>query len=152
MSEKNIISLEDTVNSVLETLPPVWDRIRSNLRTAATSKFGITLDQFHTLRHIRKGFCHVGELAEKRQVSRSAISQSVEVLVSKGLVMREQESKDRRLVKLALSDFAGKVLDENFEENRVWMRGRMASLGPDNFSLVVEVMQILRQVFATDEV
>ncbi len=57
-------SLTNAVDAVLETLPPVWDRIRSNLRAAATSKFGITLEQFHVLRHIRKGYQSVGELAE----------------------------------------------------------------------------------------
>ena len=39
--------LKETVEGLLETLPPVWDRIRSNLRAAGTGKFGITLEQFH---------------------------------------------------------------------------------------------------------
>ena len=67
--------LQQAVDSVLETLPPVWDRIRANLRSAATRGFGITLEQFHVLRHIRKGFDSVGALADKRQVSRPGVSQ-----------------------------------------------------------------------------
>src|SRR5208283_1473662 len=93
-------SLQQAVDKLLETLPPVWDRIRSNLRSAATEKFGITLEQFHVLRHIRRGFQSVGDLADKKQISRSAISQSVEVLVAKDLVTRRQESDDRRCVLL----------------------------------------------------
>ena len=93
-------SLQQTVDRLLETLPPVWDRIRSNLRSAATEKFGITLEQFHVLRHIRRGFQSVGDLAARKQISRSAVSQSVEVLVAKGLVTRRQESEDRRCVLL----------------------------------------------------
>ena len=69
--------LRETVENVLETLPPVWDRIRSNLRAAATEQFGITLEQFHVLRHIRRGFQSVADLAEKKQISRSAVSQAV---------------------------------------------------------------------------
>ena len=143
--------LQQTVDSVLETLPPVWDRIRSNFRAAATGKFGITLEQFHVLRHIRRGYQSVGELAEKRQISRSAISQVVEVLVEKGLVTRRQESDDRRCVRLELTPDASKVLDANFQENRAWMTGRMASLTPDQLSRVRGVMGILRKTFTPEE-
>jgi DNA-binding MarR family transcriptional regulator len=143
-------SLSQTVDSLLETLPPVWDRIRSNLRSAATSRFGITLEQFHALRHIRRGFASVGELAEKKQTSRSAVSQAVEALVSKGLVTRTQESADRRCVKLALTPHAVQVLDANYEENRVWMRAEMAALGPEELACVRRAMDILKRAFAPE--
>ncbi len=142
--------LEQTVDSVLETLPPVWDRIRSNFRAAATGKFGITLEQFHILRHIRRGYQSAGELAEKRQISSSAVSQAVEVLVEKGLVTRRQESDDRRCVRLGLTPHASKVLDANFQENRAWMTGRMASLTPDELSRIQNVMGILRKTFTPE--
>ena len=84
-------SIVQTVDVLLEALPAVWDRIRSNLRSAGIMKFDITLDQFHVLRFIRKGYRTVGELAEKKQTSRSAVSQAVEVLVQKGLVTRTKQ-------------------------------------------------------------
>lgn len=144
-------SLENTVDAVLETLPPVWDRIRLNLRTAATKKFGISLEQFHTLRHIRRGYCHTGDLAEKRQVSRPAISQAIGVLVAKGLVKREQEDDDRRLVRLELTPYANEVLDVNFRENHAWMREKMASLSPEEKNCVREAMKILKTGFLPGE-
>ena len=144
-------SLLQTVDSLLETLPPVWDRIRSNLRSAATEKFGITLEQFHVLRHIRKGFQSVGELADKKQISRSAISQSVGVLVAKGLVTRRQESDDRRCVLLELTPHASEVMDANFQQNRVWMKKKMASLAPEELRSVQTAMGILRRTFAPEQ-
>ena len=148
--ENDISQLDSSIAAILETLPPVWDRIRSNLRFAATNKFGITLDQFHTLRHIRKGYAHVGELAEKRQVSRSAISQSIVALEAKGLIARRQESGDRRLVKLELTEFAARVLDENYEENRLWMKSRMKSLPASELLLIEDAMKALGAIFARD--
>jgi len=142
--------LEVTVNSVMDTLPPVWDRIRSNLRAAATKKFGISLEQFHTLRHIRHGCASVRDLADTRQISRPAISQAVEVLVQKGLVTRTQETEDRRCVKLALTPYAGRVLDENFEENCAWMAGRMAGLNGEQLDTIQRAMTILRATFLPD--
>ena len=144
-------ALLQTVDSLLETLPPVWERIRSKLRTAATSKFGITLEQFHVLRHIRHGYQSVGDLAEKKQISRSAVSQAVEELVAKGLVTRRQESDDRRCVLLELTRHASSVLDANFQENRIWMKGQMASLTSEELNSIQQVMEILKKTFTPEE-
>lgn len=140
-------SLDKAVDIVLETLPPVWDRIRSNLRLGATSKFGISLEQFHTLRHIRMGYCHTGALAEKRQISRPAISQAVAGLVAKGLVTRAQESADRRLVRLELTPYANEALDENYRQNRGWTKGRMAALSEEETDCLRQAMEILKKTF-----
>jgi len=144
---QNDSSLSQTVDLVLETLPPVWDRIRSNLRAAATGRFGISLDQFHILRHIRKGFQSVGDLAEKRQVSRPAISQAVHALVVKELVTARQESGDRRRVRLELTAYAREVLDANFASNRSWMEEKMAALSAAELATVQAAMRILSATF-----
>ena len=143
--------LVQTVDSLLETLPPVWERIRSKLRMAATSKFGITLEQFHVLRHIRHGYQSVGDLAEKKQISRSAVSQAVEELVAKGLVTRRQESDDRRCVLLELTRHASTVLEANFQENRIWMKEQMASLTSAELNSIQQVMEILKKTFTPEE-
>ncbi len=122
------IPLNQAVDIILETLPPVWDRIRSNLRAAGTAKFGITLEQFHILRHIRQGFQSVSDLAVKKQISRAAVSQAVNVLVAKGLVVRLPEQEDRRCVRLELTPYASGILSANFERNRMWMKEKMALL------------------------
>ena len=142
--------LQATVDLLLETLPPVWDRIRSNLRGAATAKFGITLDQFHTLRHIKKGYQSVHDLSEKRQVSKAAISQSVDTLVKKALVTRRQEDPDRRRVLLELTPYARKVLDANFDDNRAWVTERMSSLTVAQLVELGRAMATLRDLFAPD--
>jgi len=144
-------SLLPTVDGLLETLPPVWDRIRSNLRAAGTEKFGITLEQFHALRHIRRGFTSVGAISDKRQVSRSAVSQAVEALVRKGLVTRTQESADRRCVRLALTPYASEAMDANYQANRLWMKAKMSSLSSEELECVRASMDILRATFMPDE-
>jgi len=143
--------LEHSVDSVLETLPPVWDRIRSNLRAAATQGFGISLEQFHILRHIRMGYCHVGDLADKKQISRSAVSQAVDVLARKGLVTRSRESDDRRLVRLELTPYASGAMDANFRENRDWMKKKMGFLSPEEMETIKNAMETLKKVFAGAE-
>jgi DNA-binding MarR family transcriptional regulator len=148
---RSTLLLEQTVDSVLQTLPPVWDRIRSNLRAAATAKFSITLEQFHVLRHIRQGYQSVGELAAKKQISRSAVSQAVEVLVSRGLVTRRRRSDDRRCVLLQLTARASRVLEANFQENRAWMKDRMSPTASNDLDTVLKAMGILKTTFTPGE-
>ena len=144
------MELDATVGGLLEALPSVWDRIRSNLRIAATGEFGISLDQVHTLRHIKKGFRTVRDISDKRQVSRPAISQSVEILVKKGLVTRKRESDDRRLVSLDLTPYARGVMEANWESNRAWVSQRLSRLTVSELKEIGRAMETLKNAFAPD--
>src|SRR5512144_2987732 len=88
--------LKTTIDTVWATLPPVWNRIRENIRSIAEQQYGVSVEQYHILRHIRKGLTSVSELAQVKQISRSAISQAVDVLVERGLISRRQNEQDRR--------------------------------------------------------
>jgi Transcriptional regulators len=143
--------LKQSVDQVMDVLPNVWDRIRSNLRAAAISNFGITLEQFHILRHIRLGYTSVAELAEKKGITRSAVSQAVEALVSKKLVTRTTNPNDRRSAKLALTPYASEVMDANSLKNRVWMKEKMAVLSAEELEQIQAVMEILRNTFIPEE-
>ncbi|MEN6400100.1 MAG: MarR family winged helix-turn-helix transcriptional regulator [Rectinema sp.] len=145
---ENSEMLFDTVTSIMDTLPTVWNRIRSNLRAAAIKKFGISLDQFHTLRYIRRGYDTVTSLAEVRQISAPATSQAVEVLVQKGLVTRTQQQEDRRCVRLALTPYASKILDENYDETLEWVKQKMLHMSKDELETVKRAMQILQSTFS----
>lgn len=142
---------EAVAASVLATIPPVWDRIRTNLRAAGTGKLGISLEQFHALRHIKRGYSTVGALADARQISRSAASQAVDALVSKGLVVRTRSDEDMRFVTLALTVRASRVLDENIAETRAWMADRMASLPSERLDAIAFAMATLSDAFAAPE-
>ena len=55
-----------------------------SVRSIAAEKFDISVEQFHILRHIRRGITSVSELADVKGISRPAISQAVDLLVEKG--------------------------------------------------------------------
>lgn len=140
-------TVEKTAASLLATIPPVWDAIRVNLRAAGTGKLGISLEQFHVLRHIRQGYNTVGEIAAKKQISKSAASQAVEALASKGLVNRIPDEADRRFVQLELTPYAVKILDENLRETRQWITEKMGDLSLQELKTVEDAMAILGGTF-----
>jgi DNA-binding MarR family transcriptional regulator len=143
--------LQEAVDEVINTLPGVWNNIRAKLRFAATSNFGITLEQFHILRHIRKGYASVADLAEVKQISRPAVSQAVQSLVEKGLVTRQTDVDDRRSARLTLTSYAEKVLDANYDSTREWMKGKMQTISSDEAEQVICAMEILKKLFNSEE-
>jgi DNA-binding MarR family transcriptional regulator len=129
-----------------ETVPPLWNSIRSHIRATATAKFDISVEQFHVLRYVRRGTDSVSELATAKNISRPAISQAVEVLVKKGLLTRVQSKEDRRCVDLVLTEAGDNLLDTVFMETRGWMKEQMHDLSPDELETITSAMEILKKM------
>ena len=143
--------LQQMIDKFWESVPPVWGRIRGNLRGIAMTNFGISVEQFYILRHIRKGVQSVSELAEARQISRPAISQAVDILVEKGLITRQRMTQDRRCVRLELTDSGNEMLNTIFQKNREWMTGKMVGLDEEEIGLVITSMDILKRTFIDEK-
>lgn len=141
------ITLPNTIDRFWETFPPVWTCIRTHLRSIAMENFNISVEQFHILRHIRRGIRSVSDLAEVKQISRPAISQAVEILVEKGLIVRKPSKEDRRCIELELTDSGAAMLDSIFEKNRSWMTEQMAGLEPIDLAHIQAAMKALRAAF-----
>jgi DNA-binding MarR family transcriptional regulator len=128
-----------------ETVPPLWNFVRSHIRAVATTKFDITVGQFHILRHVRRGIS-MSELATAKDISRPAISQAVDILVNKGLLTRVQSTQDRRYVELALTDEGNHLLDTVFKETREWMKERMHVLTAQELETIADAMEIMKKI------
>jgi DNA-binding MarR family transcriptional regulator len=139
--------LYDTaIDRFWETVPPLWSFVRSHIRATATTQFDITVEQFHVLRHVRRGSGSVSELATAKNISRPAISQAVELLVNKGLLTRVQSTHDRRYVELALTDEGNHLLDTVFKETRKWMKERMHALTAQELETIASAMEIMKKI------
>ncbi len=137
---------DQAIDGFWETVPPLWNIVRSYIRTAATANFDITVEQFHVLRYVRRGTDSMSELATAKNISRPAISQAVEVLVKKGLLTRVQSTQDRRYVELALTEAGNVLLDAVFKETRGWMKERMSTLTADELETIAKAMEALKKM------
>ena len=136
---------QQMIDRFWETIPPMWNQVRNNLRCIATENFGISVEQFHILRHIRKGITSVSELAEVKQISRPAISQGVDGLVEKGLISRRQEANDRRYVHLQLTPAGDDLLNQIFQQNRAWMLEMISGLDEGEMEKVIAAFEVLKK-------
>jgi DNA-binding MarR family transcriptional regulator len=137
---------EQAIDRFWETVPPLWNTVRSYIRATATANFDITVEQFHVLRHVRRGITSVSELATAKNISRPAISQAVDVLVKKGLLTRVHSKQDRRYVELALTDSGNNLLDTVFQKTRQWMKERMCDLSVDELETMVKAMEVMKKI------
>jgi len=129
------------------TIPPVWNRVKANVRAIAFEHYDISVEQFHILRHIRRGLTSVSELAEVKQITRSAVSQAVDILVARGLICRRQNALDRRNIPLELTKSGNDLLDTIWEKNRSWMKNRMISLTEGDLETLTCAFEILSKTF-----
>lgn len=136
---------EQAVDGFWETVPPLWNFVRSYIRKTATGTFDITVEQFHVLRFVRKGMSS-SELAAAKNISRPAISQAVDVLVKKGLLIRSQRTADRRYVELTLTKEGNALLDSVFKETRGWMKERMNKLSSAELDAIAKAMTALKKI------
>ena len=139
--------LHRTIERFWETIPPLWHQVRGHLHYHGHGRAWCHVEQFHILRHIRKGRQLVSELAEVKQISRPAISQTVDLLVGKGLIERRQSTDDRRFVQLALSPSGSELLNDIFQQNRAWMGGKLACLTPAELATVLAALDGLQKAF-----
>lgn len=139
------------IDQFWETIPSTWNKVRSHLHGVAMENFEVTQEQWHILRHIRKGINSVSELAQVKLITRSAMSQSVEVLVEKGLVERRQNAQDRRFVLLYLTEKGDELVSTILQLNREWMMKKMAALTAEEIQTMIRGMQLLKGVFDQPE-
>ena len=137
---------DKAIDRFWETVPPLWNSIRSHIRATATANFDISVEQFHVLRYVRRGTDSVSELATAKNISRPAISQAVELLVKKGLLTRVPSKEDRRCVELVLTAAGNNLLDTVFKETRGWMKDRMQDLSLDELETIAKAMEIMKKM------
>ncbi|HEX9018145.1 MAG TPA: MarR family transcriptional regulator [Anaerolineaceae bacterium] len=147
-AQANDTTIDQVIERFWETVPSTWGRIRGHLRATAAEHFNLTVEQFHILRHIRRGIHSVSELAEVKQISRPAISQAVDTLVEKGLITRQQSEEDRRFVRLDLTENGSTLINAVFQENRAWMKEKMARLSEEDAALLENSFQLLKDIFS----
>ncbi len=137
---------DQTIDRFWETVPPLWNFVRSHIRATATENFDITVEQFHVLRYVRRGMCSISELASAKNISRPAISQAVDLLVHKGLLTRVQSTQDRRYVDLALTSAGNDLLDAVFKDTRSWMKQRMNMLSAGELETIAQAMEAMKKI------
>jgi DNA-binding MarR family transcriptional regulator len=134
------------VDSFWETYPPLWRIIQAHIRQVAAEQFDITVEQFHMIRHIRRGHDSVSKLAEARNISRPAVSKAVDLLANRGLIVRTTDPQDRRHMKLDLTAEGNTLMDAIYDDTRHWMIKILEPLDASEIQALIVSMEAFKKI------
>ncbi len=139
--------------SLWRTIPPVWNCMRSIMHRIAREDYGITSNQFQVLHRIKtENKKTVSDLADCMAVSRPAISRAVDELVKAGLLEREGDPDDRRVIYLKPSDKGEEIIAQIHAKNDLIMQSIFSSLTSAELENLSEAFRILEKVFEKDSI
>jgi DNA-binding MarR family transcriptional regulator len=142
--------IEKAVERYWEVIPPAWHKTRTVIRGTADEKFDLTVEQFQVLRRIRKGIASVSAIADDNHTSRSAVSKAVDVLVNRGLILRNQDPNDRRNIPLALTKKGEHAMLSIFTEAEGWLAMRIARLNDPERATLLGALDMIYKAFVQD--
>ncbi len=116
-------------------------------RSLADAGEEVTLTQYRTLVILAsRGPQGIAALAEAVSVTPPTASRLCERLVRKGLVRRRTDRRDRRQVRIALTEVGGQLVDRVTENRRKEITDLLASIPPEAQHAVVSALQQLSAV------
>ena len=118
--------LDEVVELWMRVPPIMYRKIHREVFRAAFEQAGVDISPHHlrilmVLREV--GPLHMTEIGEDIAVSKPQMTQSIDRLISLGMVKRQPDAKDRRKINIgltqkgrAINDACKKVVREGFEE------------------------------------
>jgi len=104
----------------------------------------LSMSQLGALFHVHKmGACGVSDIGERLGVTTAAVSQMLDRLVEAGLVVREEDPRDRRSKKIEMTPLGQKVLAGAIETRYHWVHSLSRELTHEERAQAVRVLRTL---------
>jgi DNA-binding MarR family transcriptional regulator len=145
------ILIHNAIQKFWQTLPGIWHNVRAHTRQMVLDADRVSMPQFAILRAISFGKTSVSQLAEEGRISRPAVSRQVDALVKCGLVSRHEDPRDRRHVELALTAQGDELVKSVFADTSSWMKSRMDGLDEEKLQVIMQSLDLLKQVFSGED-
>ncbi|HWA62904.1 MAG TPA: MarR family winged helix-turn-helix transcriptional regulator [Caulobacteraceae bacterium] len=129
-------------------------RLRDTETEKALRPLDLNLTRFRTLFVIwRMGDCVMSELATVSATDRTSLTRAVDQLVAAGLVQRSEAERDRRKVKLSLTDHGRAVVRQGVALVEAVNATLLQAIPEeDQRTMVRGLLQMLDNLGATDEI
>jgi DNA-binding MarR family transcriptional regulator len=144
-----VITPEQCAAEVMETIPPVMQFLRGEMRKNSSL---LSVPQFRALAFLnRHPGASLSDLAEHLGVTRATASAITERLVQRDLVDRTERPQERRHVVLKLTEAGAEYLQQIRETTHAKIAKMFVSLSESQRLCVVEGLAILSDVLETTE-
>jgi len=107
----------------------------------------LTQSQVSVLSSVEKlGNPTLGELAAYERVQPPSMTRQVEMLLAKGLVAREVNEKDRRIVRVSLTAAGQRILQKNRSVRTAFVADRLRRFAPEERARLGELVELLEKL------
>ncbi|MCZ7664204.1 MAG: MarR family transcriptional regulator [Thermoleophilia bacterium] len=135
------------VREVLKLLPELGKAISRSMPARARHE-GVSAAQVKALVHLSEyGPQTMGELAEGLRITTPSATGLINPLVEMGLVERERDTEDRRVVQVQLTKPARKLADEILAKRRAEVEGALADMDAEARAHFLEGLRRLAAVY-----
>jgi len=138
--------LRETIELYWRVTLRLWHITRAQIHDLATSEYGITSSQFHTIRRISQRDASVSTLADCMHVSRPNISRVVDELVQNGLVNRKRDPDDRRNIQLSLTDTGKKLIKDLNKKHVRILADQFSILSNEELRILFSALESIKKV------
>jgi MarR family transcriptional regulator for hemolysin len=139
--------LETCARELMETVPQVFQSIRSEMRRGRGSD--LTVPQFRTLRFIQSHTDPtLSSLADHLTLTLPSVSKLVDGLVQDELVIRRESANDRRCLALGLTPAGESIVNAARAGALASLTQTLGALSPDELETIRRGMELLHPLFA----
>lgn len=137
---------DDTyVNQIADAIPDVMRQVFGR-RVVPQGMLELTVSQLRALKTVALHCdCTMGELAKLLDISLGAATGLVDRLIQHGLVQRDADPHDRRIVRVRLTDAGRQAHDAAARETRERIRAVLRSLTAEERAQVAAALALLRK-------
>ncbi len=139
---------QEIAHELLDVIPLVMRSIRAEMRGNRGSD--LTVPQLRTLTYIyRQNGGFVSELAEHLGLTLPSTSVLVDGLVKRGILSRSPVQRDRRRIRLDLTEAGNAILKRAQEHTQAHFSQLLCELPVEDQETVAKAMHILRSLFTS---
>jgi DNA-binding MarR family transcriptional regulator len=129
---------------LIEVLPDLFRRLVLSLPSEVDGLARVTPEQFGVLAHVLdRGSLTMSQLAAARHVALNTATSLVDRLVAAGLVERQGDPVDRRVVRVAVTGQGRTLVERLRTTRRAAMRRLLDGLGDDDVQRILAAMPAL---------
>lgn len=143
-------SREHLVDRLLELAPSVRRAFEVRLSEERAQWLSLTGHQLEALAALKEGSLTMRSLCERLDISESAGTALSDRLVARGMVARELDSSDRRVVRLALTDQARAMVERYCQLKSSHAARLLSTLGQDDLERLVQIYETLVSTSPSD--
>lgn len=142
-------SADDCAHEILDVVPLVMRTIRAEMRSHRAAD--LSVPQFRALVFLaRVDGASLSDVAAHLGLTAATTSVMIDGLVERGQVIRQVHPEDRRRITLGLTASGQAAMAAALQTTRARLAERLTALPDAERLAVVEAMQVLRSVFATE--